>query len=291
LMSDVLKIRCISVVACSTMIAFNYFRPKPIMLAVRFNLLFLAIHAFKIAEIVRQRQDIMLDDLEAVLYEQVFATYLSKVAMRQMIRVGGRVDAKQGSTVLHNDGPFPRKVQLIVVGHADVIDSAHMTIATLQPGDWIGETQYLKRYPPQSEIVERRVSVRCNEPCTLVEWDADALDKHLEEDVMAKHALEALWAEGLALKLEDLMDGRTVVHANEGDNAAKEVDALGRQLEEQTTKCGKTTARADALEEKLMAEVKTRYEVTKKWESAEEELKALRRSCHESVAAAPAQPA
>ena len=44
-MDDVLSLRCVGVLCSSSMIVFNLFRPAPVMIAVRFNALFVAINA------------------------------------------------------------------------------------------------------------------------------------------------------------------------------------------------------------------------------------------------------
>ena len=106
---------------------------------------------------------------------------------------------------------------MLVRGRAVVSDASGDAVASVGPGGFLGELQYLEGYPDDAAAAggdadgavasaprekRQRMNVTCAQDCELHAWRADDLATHLESRRDVRHALEALWARTLARKLE-----------------------------------------------------------------------------------------
>eukprot|EP00613_Pedinella_sp_CCMP2098_P023230 CAMPEP_0171695306 /NCGR_PEP_ID=MMETSP0991-20121206/7690_1 /TAXON_ID=483369 /ORGANISM="non described non described, Strain CCMP2098" /LENGTH=295 /DNA_ID=CAMNT_0012283969 /DNA_START=455 /DNA_END=1342 /DNA_ORIENTATION=- len=190
------------------MIMFNHFRTPPIGVAVKFNLLFVCINGYFISQILAERrEDVELADHETSLWETCFAnSALTKVQMRDLLGAGTVGTNSGKGTVWCTAGKAaPQTVFLLAKGKASVTNGRGEHLATIGPGEFVGELGWL------ADTKEHRVStvsVVFTEPCTFVEWPARDLTSHLnnsrKKDV--KLGFEAMLALQISHKLERMND-------------------------------------------------------------------------------------
>ncbi|CAE7657415.1 unnamed protein product [Symbiodinium pilosum] len=201
-MDDVLLLRCFGVACASSMAVFLFCQPVPLMVPVRFNLLFIAINAYHIGKILMHRRDLKLDEVEQMLWDAGFNAFLTKVELRELLTEGRRYRAEEGMVVAKAGMPVVQKVIALAKGGI-VQMQAGKAIATMAPGDFWGEFQLVER--ARNTGVKHKVTTVFSEDSIAVEWDAAELNDFLSSKPALKHKLQELFAEGLNLKLDRLL--------------------------------------------------------------------------------------
>ncbi len=190
-LTDILSLRCCGVVVSTTMIAYNYCRPVPMMLPVGFNAIFVGINAWKIMEIWEERRDMKVEGELGLLYDRTFRGFLTKRAFLNLVGLG-EVEEFAGDSRIVERGGAKNEIMVIIEGEAKVIDDSGSMLASLGPGDWIGELAFIEGKPRKATVdVDAGGRVR------VVRWTGEIFGDHLANLVEVKHALEAMWSRAL----------------------------------------------------------------------------------------------
>jgi len=198
-MEDVLMLRCFGVMCASSMAIFAYFQPQPLMVPVRFNLLFICINGLFIARILMERRDLRLDATEQALWDMGWGAYFTKVQLRELVAVGQRSEVADGTLLAEKGRPIQHRVILILSGEV-VLTRNGIKVGSYVPGDFWNESQLLEKSRRQWNQHQVTSAFACNS--SFVAWDVEALDEHLSRRPEVRQRLQELWADGYARKLD-----------------------------------------------------------------------------------------
>lgn len=201
-MDDVLLLRCFGVACASSMAVFLFCQPVPLMVPVRFNLLFIAINAYHIGKILMHRRDLKLDEVEQMLWDAGFSEFLTKVELRELLAQGKRYSAEEGMVVAKAGMPVLQKVIALAKGGIVQMQGGK-AIASIAPGDFWGEFQLVER--ARNTGVKHKVTTVFSKNSIAVEWDAAELNEYLSSKPALKNKLQELFAEGLNWKFDRLL--------------------------------------------------------------------------------------
>ncbi|CAE6971916.1 unnamed protein product [Symbiodinium natans] len=197
-MDDVLLLRCFGVACASSMAVFLFCQPKPLMVPVRFNLLFIAINAYHIGKIFLHRRDLKLDEVEQMFWDVGFSEFLTKVELREFLARGRRYSAEEGMVLATAGAPVVQKIIALAKGGI-VQKQGGKAIAILEPGDFWGEFQLVER--ARNTAKKHQATAEFSQNSIAVEWDTADLNEYLSSKPDLRHKLQELFAEGLNLKL------------------------------------------------------------------------------------------
>lgn len=207
-MEDVLLLRCFGLACASSMAIFLYCQPVPLMVPVRFNLLFICINAVFVIRILLERRDLKLDEVEQMLWDVGFNAFLTKVELRDLLAAGRRFEAEPGTVVAQSGMPIQEKVILLCSGGMSQT-KAGAKIGCFEPGDFWGEFQLVERARGTGgggRVCDKgdryKTTTIFSEHSVAVEWDAAQLSEYLSTRPAFKLKLQELLAEGLNLKLD-----------------------------------------------------------------------------------------
>lgn len=199
LMDDVLMLRCFGVMCATSMAIFAYFQPVPLMVPVRFNILFICINGLYITRILLERRDLTLNPTEQALWDLGFGAFLTKVQLRELLAVGKQRQGEPSMLVAQAGTQIQPRVMVLVSG--GMVQSRNGTqIGTFEPGDFWGEFQLLESSRQNEE--HYKVTTKFSKSSTIVQWDKEQLSEYLSRRPVLKQRLQALWAEGLNVKLD-----------------------------------------------------------------------------------------
>ena len=122
------------------------------------------------------------------------------------MRAGETVDRTEGDVLSREGEPRRRKVAVVVRG-AIRVDAAGERLATVGPGDVLGEFAYIGKRGGKEQV-----TTSCAEATKVVEWSYDALDAHLSEHADARRAIENLFARKLLAKIERMNEHHLHLH-------------------------------------------------------------------------------
>lgn len=205
-MTDMLMLRGVGVLVASSMIVLNYFRPSPIMLTVRFNALFICINAVAIACLLNEWRDVDLEPLEQTLFASTFEGWLSKLQTKCLLSTG-QVEFRSGGEVHVRIGdPVSERVVLICEGGACLLNGHGEQVAQARTGDFLGEGRVVRggrRLHGETESA----TIVFSKDSVVVEWEVEALLRHLDTRPEVKNGVQMICARQLAEKLESALRG------------------------------------------------------------------------------------
>jgi hypothetical protein len=196
LMRDILWLRIFTVIAALCLIAYFYFRIDPLMTAIYWNLLFVALNAFWIGRLILQRRPVQLTDEQEQLCRLVFHSIAPR-EMLAMLKFAEWKNAEPGECFAPQGAP-PDKLMVIYSGKARVeIDGR--AVAEVLPGQFIGSIGFITDDPAPAAFV-------AIEPTRYVCWHRSKLKGFLAKNTELctalhmtlgadlSHRLKASWA-------------------------------------------------------------------------------------------------
>jgi len=203
-----LVLRGLAVCSCTTMVLFNLKAANPpMMIPVRFNVLFLVINAVQIVRILRERQDICLEPHEQRLYDVTFEKqHLTKRQVRKLLQVGTLEQVAPGEDLPCHVGDRgceeegAASLDIIVEGEAEVVvkeGNAH--VALLGSGEFIGEMGFLLE-----DCETKHTHVLATQPTSFVRWERAKLREFFVKEPAIHHALCEIWNRQLVERLRHM---------------------------------------------------------------------------------------
>ena len=147
-MSDPLPLRACSITSSVASIVFTVTRnPVASYVPVYWSACFIAVNAYKIVELLNERRQINLSDLEEELYARHFMK--SGMRPRQFKRLidKARIVNFNDGTVLHSEGdPIPQTVRLLYRGTVKILTNSEelFVVDSLKPICFLGDTHLLE---------------------------------------------------------------------------------------------------------------------------------------------------
>ncbi len=193
LVKDIIWLRCLSIIASSTLIAISLMRSGSSWTdaIVLWNLLFMTINVVHVSMIVFGERAVHFTEDEEELYETMFANF-TKLEFQRVLRLGAWHHAKPGE-VLASEGEHLSDVMLVSDGVVD-IQVGDRTVATVRDGQFIGEMSYLTRETASADAVVR-------EPAKLLVWHKKELRGMLHRNPSMRSLMTAVMGADVSRKL------------------------------------------------------------------------------------------
>lgn len=189
LLRDILWLRVLTVMAGLCMVPF-YFAcaERPLWAPIGWVALFTVVNLVQIVLLLAERVPRGLADADRELYERVFPD-LSVGEFRRILRMATVRDVPAGETVVEQGRPVA-DMMVLTAGAMDVRRDGRV-LATLRPGQFIGEMSFISRQSASADVV-------ATAPSRLLAWSQPGLAGVLDSDA------------ALALKMRGIL-GRDVV--------------------------------------------------------------------------------
>lgn len=201
LTQDVLSLRALAVGSLVLTSAFQYFRPQPLWLPLRWNAVFIVINAAWIESIARERWLAhRLTDEEAELRRAVFAD-VPLIPFRRLLQAGSWTTVQDGERLCTEGEPVTRMF-VITAGVASVCKDK-CRFAYVGPGQMVGEIAMQQRLLGQQQPASATVTARGEGGLRAFVWDARKLESILQQDKVTSSAFAASVTTNVARKLVD----------------------------------------------------------------------------------------
>ena len=169
---DILWLRCLTVLACSSLIPFYYLQPKPLMVPILWNFAFIGLNVVQIGILIYERRPIRFTDDENRLFQMVFLI-LTPVEFLKLLKIARWMEARP-SEELARKGEILDSVMVIFSGRVSVRVDGRF-VAELTNGQFIGEMSFLTGESASATVIAM-------EPTRYVAWSKEALKLFLERN-------------------------------------------------------------------------------------------------------------
>ena len=159
-MRDILRLRVLTVIAASCLIPYYYFQTEPLLPAIYWNLVFVALNLYWIGRIVLERRPVQLSEDEVQLCKLVFHS-LTPREMLKLLRLAHWEDVPVGKWLVEA-GKKVDRLRVIYSGRARV-EAQGKPITELGPGELVGQMSFITDEPAPVHIVAA-------EPTRCVTW-------------------------------------------------------------------------------------------------------------------------
>jgi CRP-like cAMP-binding protein len=202
---DVVTLRCIAMGGMGAAVIFQYFRPVPLWLPLRWNLVFVGINAVWVAKLWWEERLARLEITEEE--RELQHRHFSQMPERDywhLLHCGEWVDVPAGEA-LTREGEPPKRVYAVTRGSAAVEVRGHR-LNVIHAGEFVGEMSFMKaiRSSARGGVGGGKVSsatVVAEEPMRCYSFDHDALLRRIEKDPGALVAVTAAFGASLVEKL------------------------------------------------------------------------------------------
>jgi hypothetical protein len=165
---DILWLRVLTVAAALLLIPYYAFQPTPLMAAIEWNVVFIAINLFWIIRLMIERRPVHFSPDEARLKLLSFASLTDKEA-RQLFDAGNWEDLRPGASIVKHDVDGAR-LSVILRGLAAVTHAGKMI-------DTFGEGQFLGSI--DEHAAELDVDVVVQQEACIMSWSRSHLHRFL----------------------------------------------------------------------------------------------------------------
>lgn len=142
---DILYLRLLAMGSIGLTSLFQYYRPQPLVIPLRWNVLFLSINAIMAALVYQERRlaDNMTDEQNTLFYDGQFEERgFSKVEFYRLFQLATRVELDEGFH-MKTMGQPNNTLYLIMTGSATV-SRDDITLSHLEEADFIGEMDFIR---------------------------------------------------------------------------------------------------------------------------------------------------
>ena len=203
---DMLDLRCLAMSSTSLAMIFQYYRPKPLIIPLKWNVLVLGINAFMATSLYLERRNAenMSDDMRELFVSGDFKRRgFSKVEYIKLFSLAKRRQLKAREVLMH-EGQQNTKMYFVVGGTVDV-KSGKRRLASISDAKFIGEMSFLDVLSDEGVASAKSTAdvVVGDEGATVYEWDFSTLQGYLDDQHEVKNAFSAYISYDLREKLRD----------------------------------------------------------------------------------------
>lgn len=214
--TDMLSLRCLAVSSISLVMAFNYYRPQPLWVPLRWNSLLLAINGAMIAGLLieRSRADNMPQEMEDLYCKGRFESRgFSRVEFMRLFDHGRQ--RTFSDVILLREGEEFNHLCFLIDGTLRVACSkTDKTLAMLKPPHFVGEMAFLSvldnmtvvngecpENPESASTLKASANVFAHGQIRVWQWNCNKLAETLRDDRELRNAFAAYINHDLRTKL------------------------------------------------------------------------------------------
>jgi len=197
LFRDILLLRTLSTTGYLTVLPYYYLQPEPLWTPIVWTLLFIAINAYHIRRLLRDRRPLGLEGEELALYELV-SDDIRPAEFRKLLAAGQWRDVPAGTALVEAGGRLDEAGVLLSGGAVAKKGDRHL--ANFEPGDLVGAASllHLENTAPADIHFDSDSRMLC--------WKAKALEQILASDGELRAAFQSLMAKELAARVRHLVE-------------------------------------------------------------------------------------
>ncbi|GMI36653.1 hypothetical protein TeGR_g10765 [Tetraparma gracilis] len=204
LTTDILSLRCLAMSGMSLSIIFQFYRPVPLTIPIRWNLLFLAINSVMVAALLKERMEAsQMSPQMQDLYDKEFKKMgFTQIEFHRLASNGSLKTLPRGSS-LAVASQKQHHMYFLVSGRVSV-RVGDKTVATVMPNAFVGEMSFLTYL---SDLTDSEAMATCevsSDEALVLEWDFEALEVYLQGDRGLRNALQAYISNDLRKKLSNM---------------------------------------------------------------------------------------
>jgi Popeye protein conserved region len=170
---DILWLRILTVIGALLLIPYYLLQPAPLMAAIGWSTVFIAINAYWIVRLIVERRPVHLTPDEERLRKLSFPSLTAREALN-LFGLGAWEDIPSGGSIVKHDLD-QKRFSVILRGMADV-QSSGKTIAELGDGQFVGVIDLCADRVPIDVIVRQPAHIMCWPVQTLKTFLADRPD-------------------------------------------------------------------------------------------------------------------
>ena len=188
---DILWLRILTVVAMVALLPYYYTRQEPLLEAIAWNILFMAINGYQLYKLLLERRPVRLTVEQQRLYELAFSSLTPRDFMK-LSCLGSWEELEPGARLVDH-GEKLDKLTVIFDGDFEV-ELADGRTASLQGGQFVGEVAYVTGKPACA-------TVRAENHARIVQWKHEELRTFLTAHPDIQAAMQNVIGTDLAGKL------------------------------------------------------------------------------------------
>ena len=235
-MSDMLLLRVTAICATLLSLCFQYYRPTPLWIPLRWNTVLLLINTTMVTTLYleRKRANELPPEMETLFHDGKFDKRgFSRVEFLRLIEKAETVILPPNYCIV-NEGAKKKALYFLTDGKVRVTKGKeNQHLATLEKHHFIGEISLLSRI---SQSCDSAASADCtvdkSASATFLKWDFETLEPFLKQDRQVFNALSAYFNYDLTAKL--LRDGQIQQASTSTDEASQSVPPIEKASAKQT---------------------------------------------------------
>ena len=194
---DILWLRILTVIAALCLLPY-YFQcsDHPLWEAIGWNVLFILVNLVQIFILVKERWPRKLVGVERELYDTIFHS-LTPGEFVGLMKLGRFRDMAAGTTLVE-DGTVVQEMMVLTEGAAEVRVGDRL-IATLKPGQFVGEMSFITRNKASAAVVTA-------EGAKVLAWPQEELQEQLTKQGELAFKVQGVIGRDLVKKLEPERD-------------------------------------------------------------------------------------
>ena len=203
---DMLDLRCLAISSTSIAMIFQYYRPTPLVIPLKWNVFVLGINAFMATSLYLERRDAdqMSDDMKELYVSGEFERRgFSNVEFNKLFSLAKRRELKPGEVLMY-EGKQNTKIYFLVGGKVD-IKSGKRRLANIDDSKFIGEMSFLDVLSGEDAASAKSTAdvVVGAEGAIVYEWEFGALQEFFDDQHEVKNAFSAYISHDLREKLRE----------------------------------------------------------------------------------------
>jgi hypothetical protein len=189
-MRDILWLRTLAIASSLASVLYMFAQPEPFELIIFWNLVFIVINIFQIANIIYNKRQLPLSPEEQFIYNKVFFSTSQRI-FKRLISIGEEFSYPKDTAII-NEGDAVKYLYLIAFGKVEILIEDNV-IARCHRGDFLGEMSFITDGPATA-------TVRVTENVGGYKWRQAEFKEYLKNNPSIKNELNQILGTRLVSK-------------------------------------------------------------------------------------------
>lgn len=185
-------LRVFTIIACATTFPYYYFQPEPLLSAVAWEVVFIAINAYNLFDLWSKQRPVVLTPEQQMLHLRALPNF----SPREMLALLEQADSKQvaAGELVSRRGMVNTELILVVEGELDVV-ATEQIIARITHGAFVGEMSFVTGEMTSADV-------RAASPTRYLSWQKEPLDRYLAKNQDIASLLQGALGRDMANKIK-----------------------------------------------------------------------------------------
>jgi CRP-like cAMP-binding protein len=205
ILTNIFWLRVTAVISMFLEIVYFHFSGGNLFAGIAWTVLFIAINAFQLAVLLRDRWSLRLPEKEAPLLREALAG-LDDAQISRLLKAADWMDGQPGDVLTRQDAPLDA-LYFLCSGRANV-EVNRSLVTYLEKGSFVGEIAYLTGNPATATVV-------VDEPSRILKFSKMRMAKVIAADGQINGIIYQLLGRDLAMKMRRTNTRRILEEENE----------------------------------------------------------------------------